>query len=320
MALFLSSCSDPAQGGGAASRLDTAWVATDASVELPGTALTAVDLSRHAISAKVDIGSLPSAMAFTPDGSTLLAVTQGDDMLHEIDPVTRTAGRAIGVGVEPDAVAVAPGGTGGRGIALVANLDSNSVTTVDLGTWRVGTTVAVGNQPVAIAVTMAANRPVALVVDFGSNQVTPLDLSTMQAGPPIAVGPGPETIAAVPGEALVGNFTDHSLTPINTTTMQSGPAVALPVDPTGMVAAPSGQMAYICGGASVVPVTLPGLSVGRSITLPDVAQAIALDAAGTTGWVAMGSGDLVSVSFPSGVVGTPIHLGGHPSAVVLASR
>jgi YVTN family beta-propeller protein len=295
-------------------------VATDASVALPGTALTAVDLPGHSVEARVSVGSLPSAMAFTPDGSDLLVVTQGDDMLHEIDPVSRTVLRSMSVGIEPDAVAVASGGTDGQGIALVANLDSNSVTAVDLGTWRVETTFAVGTQPVAIAVTTVASRPVALVADFGSNEVTPLYLSTRLAGPPIAVGPGPETIAALPGEALVGNFTDRSLTPITTATMQTGAAVALPINPTGIAVTPSGTTAYVCGGASVIPLMVPTLSVGGPITLPDVAQALALDAAGTTAWVALGSGDLVSVSLPSGVVGTPIHLGGHPSAVVLAGR
>ena len=41
--------------------------------------------------------------------------------------------QTFATGTWPDAVAVAPGGTEGRGVALVANLDSNTVTPVDLG-------------------------------------------------------------------------------------------------------------------------------------------------------------------------------------------
>jgi DNA-binding beta-propeller fold protein YncE len=104
----------------------------------------------------VQVGSLPSALAYTPGGTGLLVVTQGDDELHEIDPATHQVVHEAGVGVEPDAVAVAPGGTSGRGVALVANLVSGSVTPVDLGTWRAGTPVAVGSEPVAIAVSVAA--------------------------------------------------------------------------------------------------------------------------------------------------------------------
>ena len=53
-------------------------------------------------------------------------VAQGNDTLSEIDPATHDVVHSLVVGVEPDAVAVAPGGSGGRGIALVANLDSTT--------------------------------------------------------------------------------------------------------------------------------------------------------------------------------------------------
>ena len=121
---------------------DVAWVATGASVTLPGMDVTPVDLATRRIGAKVPVGSLPSALAYTPGGHGLLVVTQGDDTLHEIDTATHDVVHTRAVGVEPDAVAVAPGGTGGKGIALVANLDSNTVTPVDLGTWRAGPPVA----------------------------------------------------------------------------------------------------------------------------------------------------------------------------------
>ena len=96
-------------------------------------------------------------MAYTPGGAGLLVVTQGDDTLHEIDTATHDVVHHVGVGVEPDAVAVAPGGTAGKGVALVANMDSDSVTPVDLGTWRAGAPIVVGSEPVAIAVSVAAS-------------------------------------------------------------------------------------------------------------------------------------------------------------------
>ena len=155
------------------------------------------------------------------------------------------------MGVEPDAVAVAPGGTGGKGIALVANLDSNTVTPVDLGTWRAGRPVPVGTEPVALAVFVGASgAATAFVADFGSNAVTPIDISTMQPGAAIPVGPGPLAIAVAADQVLVGNFTNHTLTPINATTLRPGGSVFLPLNPTGIAVAPSGNTAYVCGGAA----------------------------------------------------------------------
>ena len=92
-----------------------AWVATDASVTLPGMAVTPVNLARRHVGAKVTVGSLPSALAYAPGGKDLLVVTQGDDTLHEIDTATHEVLHEVGVGVEPDAVAVAPGGTRRQG-------------------------------------------------------------------------------------------------------------------------------------------------------------------------------------------------------------
>ena len=46
-------------------------------------------------------------------------------------------------------------------------------------------------------------------------------------------------------------------------------------------------------------------------------QGIALSADGSTAWVTQQAGSLVSVALATGKVGTPIRLGGHPSAIVI---
>ncbi len=306
------------RSGGTTTVHAVAWVTAGGSVTLPGTAITPVRLSTHRAGARVPVGSLPSALAYTAGNAGLLVVTQGDDTLHEVDPATHAVLRSTGVGVEPDAVAVAPGGTRGKGVALVANLDSNSVTPVDLGTWRAGTPIPVGSEPVAVAVyTAPSGAATAFVADFGSNEVTPIDVATMQAGAAIPVGRGPQAIAVAPGEVLVGNFGNRSLTAVNPVTLREGGTVALPVNPTGIAVAPSGTAAYVCGGAGVVSVSTLGLVVGAPVTLPDVAQGIALSPDGATAWVTQQAGSLVPVTLATGAVGRPIHLGGHPSAVVV---
>ncbi len=303
---------------GSATVHDVAWVATDASVTLPGMDVTPVRLPARHVGRAVPVGRLPSALAYTAGGAGLLVVTQGDDGLHEVDPVSHRVERSAGVGVEPDAIAVAPGGTRGKGIALVANLDSNTVTPVDLGTWRAGPPVPVGSEPVAVAVyTAPTGVTTAFVADFGSNAVTPIDVATMQAGTAIAVGPAPQTIAVAPGEVLVGNFGNRTLTEINPVTRARGGTVALPINPTGIAVAPSGATAYVCGGADLVSISTVGLVPGAPIALPDVAQGVALAADGATAWVTQQAGSLVPVTLATGSVGAPIHVGGHPSAVVI---
>ncbi len=314
---LLAACSKPV---GSTSVHNVAWVATGASVTLPGTGVTPVTLATRHVAPKVTVGSLPSALAYTPGGKGLLVVTQGDDMLHEIDTATHDVEHSAVVGVEPDAVAVAPGGKDGKGIALVANLDSGTVTPVDLATWHAGTPVTVGTQPVAIAVVASpTGTATAFVANFGSNTVTPINTATMQAGKPIAVGPEPQTVAAASGEVLVGNFGNQTLTPINPATLTAGAPAPLPLNPTGMAVAPSGSTVYVCGGASIVSVSTLGLVAGTPVHLPDAAQGIALSEDGSTAWVTQQAGSIVGVTLATGQVGRPIHLGGHPSAIVIGT-
>ena len=312
----LAGCSS---AGGGTTATDVAWVATDASVTLPGSGVTPVDLEQGRPEAQVLVGSLPSALAYTPGDAGLLVVAQGDDTLSEIDPATHDVVHSVGVGVEPDAVAVAPGGTGGKGIALVANFDSDSVTPVDLGTWRAGRPVPVGSQPVAVTVSSEGpGAGTAFVADFGSDEVTPLSLPSLRPGPPIAVGPGPQTLAVSGGYVLVGNFGDHTLTALDAATRHVVTTVPLPFNPTGLAASPSGTI-YACGGAAVAPVSVTGFGpvVGAPVALPDVAQGIALDRRTTTAWVTMQGGSMIAVDMARHTLGRKIALSGVPSAIVV---
>jgi DNA-binding beta-propeller fold protein YncE len=325
----LAACSNPV---GSAAATDVAWVATGASVTQPGMTITPVNLGRRQVGTPVPVGSLPSALAYTPHDAGLLVLTQGDDTLHEIDPVTHDPVHSVTVGVEPVAVAVAPGGSGGKGIALVANLDSDTVTPVDLGTWRAGIPIPVGKQPVAVAVAVpsgpaAPGTATAFVADFGSNQVTPIALPARRAGAPLATGPGPQTIAAAPGRLLVGNFGNHTLTAIDDANPAAVSNVALPFNPTGIVVSSSGTTAYVCGGAGLVPIGVGGLgslvgrvlTVGTPIGLPDAAQGIALSRDGGTAWVTQQAGSIIPVTLRTGAVGRALNLGGHPSAIVIGA-
>lgn len=318
LAPVLAGCSKPV--GGSTSVRDVAWVTLGASVTLPGSDVTPINLTTRHVGEKVSVGSLPSALAYTANEHGLLAVTRGDDTLHEIDTATHAVIHSVTVGIEPDAVAYAPGGTGGAGLALVANLDSNTVTPVDLGTWRAGPPIPVGTEPVAVAVfTPTSGAPIAFVANYGSNTVTPIDVATLQAGAAIAVGPGPLALAVAGTAVLVGNFANSTLTPIDAATRVPGAPVPLPLNPTGIAVAASGATAYVSGGAALVPVTVVGLGVGTPIALPDAAQGVALDDNDSTAWVTQQAGSLIPVTLASGAVGKPLRLGGHPSAIAIGA-
>jgi hypothetical protein len=65
--------------------------------------------------------------------------------------------------------------------------------------------------------------------------------------------------------------------------------------------------------------TALGPAVGTQIALPDAAQGVALSADGATAWVTQQAGGLVPVTLATGKTGPVIHLGGHPSAIVIGA-
>ena len=189
------------------------WVATGASVTLPGHGgHTGRPRPRAASTARV-VRRQPALRARLHARRPRPARGEPGQRHAERDRHRPTDGvvRNVGVGVEPDAVAVAPGGTDGKGVALVANFGSDTVTPVDLGTWRAGTPVPVGTGPVA---DRRARRPgtgaaTAFVADFGSDDGHTDRLSARCKPAPADPGrrPSPGRCAvALGGDGVVGEL------------------------------------------------------------------------------------------------------------------
>ncbi len=299
-----------------------AWVANYAFDSEPGSTVTPVDLVGHRADPRVTTASQPAGLAPTAGGTELLVANRGKDTLSLVTTATGKVTATATVGLVPSAVTVAPGGPDGMGVALVANFGANTVTPVDIATMRAGPPIGVGAEPDALAVAPAGpgGPATALVANFGSASVTPINLSTMTPGAPIAVGSQPDAVGIVTSAlgpaAIVANFGSNSLTPINLSSLRPGTTIAIAVNPTGIAVAPGGATAWVVGGASITALSASTLTLAPPLALPDVAEAVALEGS-STAWVALQAGTLVPVTLPGGPVGTPVFVGGRPSAVVI---
>jgi len=316
---------------GAALPPDAAWVATHADVSDPGNTVTVAGLALGARrTSAVSTGSQPAALAVTLDTRRVLVANYGADTLSVVDVTSGTVTGRVRVGIEPDAVAVVPGGTREAGLALVANFGSDTVTPVDLGTLRAGPAIPAGHQPDAIAVTpgSTARRGSALVADYGADAVQVISLATRRPGPAVAVGSEPVAIVMVPSlfgpSAVVANFGSNTLSVVDLATLATGPAVPLGGNPTGLAVAPLGSgpvTLWVTDGAELTPVSGRGrvFTPGVPVPLRDPGEAVdlAYGPGRQVAWVAQQNGWLVPVSLPAGPPGRGIYVSGHPSAVVL---
>ena len=132
----------------------------------------------------VTIGSLPSAVASTPDGRRLLVTAQGDNILEILDTSDYAAVGQVTTGLEPDAVAVTPDGK----TALVANLGDGTVTPVDLSTHQAGAPVGVGPGPTAVVFSPTSPSGGGAAWVAVGESLVPVSLSGRSPGAPVPVG------------------------------------------------------------------------------------------------------------------------------------
>jgi YVTN family beta-propeller protein len=308
--------------GGLASRANAgteAYVCNFGYASDPGATITPVDLTSGVADTPITTGTLPDALAATPDGRDLLVADEGQDLLTVLDASDGEVLAQITVGLEPDAVAVSPDGR----LALVANSDDGTVTPVNLETFKAGAPLHVGAEPDAIAIG-GSGGDTAIVANLGSNSVTPIDLRTMTPGSPITVGDEPDAIALDPGrdEALVANLGSGTGTFLDLLTLAAGPKVQLGVAPTGVATeahdASNGPVAWVSGGDSLVGVSFDKMALlGRSYPVGHLAEAVAISESGTTAWVADNDPYVTEIDLSDGRALQNVDVGGRPSAIVV---
>jgi hyaluronoglucosaminidase len=298
---------------------DEAWVCNFGYDSDPGSTVTPVNLTGLVSNTPITTGSLPDAIAASPDGRLILVADEGQDLLTIIDATDGDVLARVATGVEPDAVAVSPDGR----LALVADSDDGTVTQVNLDSMSAGPHIRVGPQPDAIAIG-GQDGETALVANLGDGTVTPIDLATMRAGRPIPVGDEPDAIALSPNGmgAFVADLGSNEITYVNLVTLRAGPRIDVGVAPTGIATEEStgvaGPLAWVTGGTSLVRVSFDQKRVvGRALSVGHLAEAVAIGPGSSTAWVADEDPYVTEVNLVTGRDIASVSVGGRPSAIVV---
>jgi DNA-binding beta-propeller fold protein YncE len=294
--------------------------------------VTPIDVTTGTVGTAFGVGSSPSAIAITPDGTTILVA---NSTANTVTPLTisggstgfsYTAGAPIAAGSGPDAIAITTDGT----TAYVTDDGSDTVTPITLDGINVpddALTVAAG--PDAIALT--PNGELAYVTS-DSGWVTPIVTSTngISTTPPaIRVGANPDAIAIAPNgqTGYVTDSTSGSLTQFAIPSDKVGAQINVGATPNAIAITPNGSTAWVAdniGSSSapqyaLTPIALPSDTAGASIVLPAQPSAVTLSADGTSAYVTeYATDEVVPVDLATGIAGVPIMVGTAPSAIALA--
>ena len=130
-----------------------------------------------------------SAIALTPDGTTLLVVNPDSNSITLVDTAGLETMAEIPVGVDPRTVTVDDAGRR----AYVANRGSDSISVVGLATRTVITEVAVGDRPYGVVVSPGGDR--LYVTEQGAGRLTILDTTTLKIVNTLSVANRPSGLA-----------------------------------------------------------------------------------------------------------------------------
>ncbi|SEB09262.1 MULTISPECIES: SMP-30/gluconolactonase/LRE family protein [unclassified Mycobacterium] len=212
-----------------------------------------IDANPSWFSQDISVGTAPTALALSPDGTRLYVANSGSGTVSVINTVgykridadPSTSSKDITVGTAPSALTV-----GGDGRLYVANKGSGTVSVVDPTTYSVTDTVGVGSQPTALAVGVGK----VYVANQGSNTVSVIDTSTLGVTG-IALGTAPTALAIGTGGELYVASQNGTLSTIDTATDTVLPgAIAVGPAPSSVAVSADGSIAYVANGNDTVSV------------------------------------------------------------------
>jgi YVTN family beta-propeller protein len=203
------------------------------------------------------VGSLPQAVAISPDGAFAYVTNQGSGTVSVIDTATNEVLAPIEVGRQsnslPEGIATSPDGSHlyvTYGYRPGTDVGPGEVAVIGAASRQVEKRIAVGEEPAGIAVTPDGTK--AYVADYGSGQITEISGlagADPRAEAPIDVGGTPSGVAVSPDGDVV-YVTNGNSDEISVLDAASGQLTKTLRDPgfeapQGIATSPAGDGVYV---------------------------------------------------------------------------
>lgn len=164
---------------------------------LKGGTVSVIDVASRREIAQIPVGKGPAQVGFTPDGRLAFVSLSDEEAVAVIDSATRKVTRKISVGTVPIQLSATPDSR----TLLVANQGSrskpgNSVSMIDLQTFKLVKTVVVGAGAHGVAIDRAGR--LAYVTNTYADSVTVIDIKSLAVVSTVRVGKGPNGVSVSP--------------------------------------------------------------------------------------------------------------------------
>jgi YVTN family beta-propeller protein len=212
----------------------------------------------------IPIGSGPTGLAASPDGTRVYVADRFTQSVFVIDTSTNNVVATIPMGAGPNAVAVSPDGTR----AYVGLHGVNRVAVIDTATNTVIGSVKVGPGVTEVVVTPDGSRVYAS--NSSGSTVSVIDTATNSEIKRISVGGAPFGIAATPdgSKIYVANRSSGTVSVIDTATNTVIRTVKVGSSPRAVAITPDGSRVYV---TNYGPDTVSVIDTGTNTVVKTIA-------------------------------------------------
>lgn len=281
--------------------------------------LSVINTSSNSVVASIPVGSQPSGVASSPDGTRVYVMNAGDNTISVIDTAADTVIATIALGGTaingPELIAVTPDGNW----LYVATLQG-SVYVVSTSANRVVATISV---PDADAVVITPDGARAYVQTVSTGGVSVIDTATNAVFASILTPSNESTgIAVAPGGAYVfasGGFFAPNVFKISTSRNTLAEMILCPGGPQGIAITPDGRKAYVGNELTNAVDVIEGRSTVKVIPVGNDPALLSLTPDGGFVYVSNFQDGTVSVidASTNSVIAT-VPVGAVPEAIAIA--
>lgn len=298
-------------------RSELAYVASEST----GTVAVIDTATDTVVGTPVRVGSLPVAVAFTPDGSRALVANNGDSTVSVIDTATSTVlGSPVAVGGNPLDIVVSGDGAN----AYVTSGASRILSVIDITSRTVIRRFTLHDPSNGIAILPDGSK--IYVVHTTSGTLSVIDPVTDRVlGKPIPAPGGPRRMAITADgrRAYVPGSGNNRVAVLDTTNDTfTGISIEVGDFPRDLTIAPNGSQVYVANGNqnTVSVIDTATQTVVATIPVGKRPLDIAITPDGAKAYVAhYGEGTAAVISTGTLTVsGGPIQVGGNPQAIAIS--
>ncbi len=223
-----------------------------------------INISTNTIEGKVNVGSNPTAVAVSPDGSKVFVANQNSNTISVIDVASGSLITAIPYGTSPNSMAITPDGS----TIYITDHVSNALAVLSTTNYQVLTDIIVGLGDFGVVVNQDGSR--VYVANSVGNSVSVINTANNTVVATIPVNGAPRGIAVSPdgSKLYVTNSGSNTVMVINTTTNNISAIITVGSSPDGVTVSSDGKFAYVANNGSATVSVINTITGVVTATIP----------------------------------------------------